>query len=67
MIRTKKVWKKLDEEIAENDEFDVNSEDGEDFEDSDEDDREKPMFSDDEEDMDGLNAANMEALSRKVR
>lgn len=54
----------LDGEI-ENDEFDVDNE-NDDFEDSDEEDRERPMFSDDEEDMEELNAANMEALSKKL-
>lgn len=49
------------------DEFEDDEFEGEDFVDSDEDDRERPMFSDDdEEDMENLNAANMEALSRRL-
>ncbi|KAK6458991.1 nucleolar RNA methyltransferase [Scheffersomyces xylosifermentans] len=54
-----------DDEEEENDEFDV---EGEEFFDSDEEGRERPMFSDDEDDeeIENLNAANMEALSRKL-
>lgn len=53
------------------DEFDVENEELEDdeFYDSDEDNRAKPMFSDDDEDeeeMETLNAANMEAFSRQL-
>ncbi|ODV79973.1 NOL1/NOP2/sun family putative RNA met [Suhomyces tanzawaensis NRRL Y-17324] len=51
------------EEELEDDEFDVGAE--EEF-DSDEEARANPMFSDDDEDMEELNAANMEALSRKL-
>ncbi|CDK29672.1 unnamed protein product [Kuraishia capsulata CBS 1993] len=52
----------LDDLESGEDEIDVDDE----FYDSDEGDRERPMFSDDEEDMEELNAANMEALSRKL-
>ncbi|KAH3679393.1 hypothetical protein WICMUC_001013 [Wickerhamomyces mucosus] len=63
------------EEEELNDEFDIENgegeegegEDDEEFYDSEEDARERPMFSDDEdEDLDDLNAANMEALSAKL-
>ncbi|ABN68674.1 nucleolar RNA methyltransferase [Scheffersomyces stipitis CBS 6054] len=54
-----------DEEVGNDDEFEI--EDGEEFYDSDEEERAKPMFSDDEdEDIEDLNAANMEAFSRKL-
>lgn len=51
-----------DDEQLPDDEFDMEDE----FVDSDEDDRERPQFSDDEADLEDLNAANMEALSRKL-
>ncbi|EMG48713.1 NOP2 25S rRNA [Candida maltosa Xu316] len=52
-----------DDEL-ENDEFDIEGEEG--F-DSDEDDRAKPMFSDDEdEDLENLNAQNMELYSKQL-
>lgn len=51
-----------DDEQLPDDEFDMEGE----FVDSDEDDRERPQFSDDEADLEDLNAANMEALSRKL-
>lgn len=57
--------KMLFDDEEENDEFDVNDE----FEDSDEEDRARPMFSDDDEDeeeLENLNATNMEALSKKL-
>ncbi|CDR47359.1 CYFA0S31e00782g1_1 [Cyberlindnera fabianii] len=62
-----------DDEENLNDEFDLPEDDDEfgeqedEFYDSDEDQRERPMFSDDEdEDLEELNAANMEALSAKL-
>lgn len=61
-----------DNEEGLDDEFDIDDQDieageGEDFFDSDEEEREKPRFSDDEDDnMESLNAANMEALSRRI-
>lgn len=57
------------EEEQVDDEFDVENEELEEFYDSDEDNRAKPMFSDDDEDegeMENLNAANMEAFSRQL-
>jgi len=48
------------------DEFDLDGEDQGEFYDSDEETHERPMFSDDEEDMETLNAANMEALSARL-
>ncbi|CAK7891635.1 25S rRNA (cytosine(2870)-C(5))-methyltransferase [[Candida] anglica] len=51
---------------GDNDEFDI---EGEEFYDSDEEARAKPMFSDDDEedsDLENLNAANMEALSKRL-
>ncbi|QRG39710.1 ribosomal RNA small subunit methyltransferase B [Candidozyma auris] len=51
-----------DDKELPDDEFDMEDE----FVDSDEDDRERPQFSDDEADLEDLNAANMEALSRKL-
>ncbi|KAH3684303.1 hypothetical protein WICPIJ_004722 [Wickerhamomyces pijperi] len=69
----KSLFDESDEEEL-NDEFDIDAQDGEtpgeDFYDSEEETRERPMFSDDEdsevEDLDELNAANMEALSAKL-
>lgn len=53
-----------DEELEQDDEFDVEA--GEMY-DSDEEERAKPIFSDDEgEDMDELNAANMEIFSKRL-
>lgn len=54
-----------DEDELPNDEFDEEDMEGE-LEDSDEEDRVRPDFSDDEVDLEDLNAANMEALSRKL-
>lgn len=62
----KSLFDDSDEEAENNDEF---AEDGEEFYDSDEEERAKPMFSDDdsdEEDLKNLNVENMEAFSRKL-
>ncbi|ANZ75895.1 BA75_02275T0 [Komagataella pastoris] len=60
--------KSLFEDSAEEDDDDFQDAlDADEFVDSDEDEREKPMFSDDEDDdLEELNATNMEALSRKL-
>ncbi|EGW34253.1 uncharacterized protein SPAPADRAFT_59678, partial [Spathaspora passalidarum NRRL Y-27907] len=61
----KSLFDESDEEEPQDDEFDI---DGEDL-DSDEEERAHPMFSDDEgseDDLEGLNAANMEAYSRQL-
>ncbi len=66
----KSLFDESEEEEEMDDEFDLDgAEDaGEDdeFYDSDEEGYERPVFSDDEEDMETLNAANMEALSAKL-
>lgn len=60
----KSLFDESDEEEELNDEFDVEEE----FYDSDEDQREKPMWSDDdsEEELEDINARNMEAYSAKL-
>lgn len=55
-----------EEEEELNDEFGAEEEEGDEFYDSDEEGYERPVFSDDEEDMETLNVANMEALSAKL-